>query len=122
MGYLQTLSDRLAAAPFYKAVLCNREQKAENRSFYELCGNDAICFSTLKPAEDENGAILRLYNLSDKPACGKLRLPPQTKCVYQATLSENNTEEMKIWTRQDDPFIDIQLAPWQIGTYHIVTE
>ncbi len=122
MGYLQTLSDRLAAEPFYRAVLCNGEQKAEGKSFYEFFGDEAICFSTLKPAENENGAVLRLYNLSDKQACGKLRLPVSTKSIFEAMLSEDDVTQLKIRNEQSDSYVDIRLAPWQIGTYRIVTE
>lgn len=122
MGYLQTLSDRLAAEPFYRAVLCNGEQKAEGKSFYEFFGDEAICFSTLKPTENENGAVLRLYNLSDKQACGKLRLPVSTKSIFEAMLSEDDVTQLKIRNEQSDSYVDIRLAPWQIGTYRIVTE
>jgi len=122
LGYLQTLSDRLAAEPFYRAVLCNPEEHCEGRSFYELEGDESICFSTLKPAEDEDGSVLRLYNLSDQTACGKLRLPAQVKSVWKATLSEDAFEELTLTRTENDSCISIELEPWKIATYRIFNE
>ncbi len=122
LGYLQTLSDRLAAEPFYRAVLCNPEEHCEGRSFYELEGDESICFSTLKPAEDEDGSVLRLYNLSDQTACGKLRLPAQVKSVWKATLSEDAFEELTLTRTENDSCVSIELEPWKIATYRIFNE
>ena len=45
-----------------------------------------------------------------------------TKSIFEAMLSEDDVTQLKIRNEQSDSYVDIRLAPWQIGTYRIVTE
>ena len=52
---------------------------------------------------------MRLYNLSDKQACGKLRLVTcEHKSIFEAMLSEDDVTQLKIRNEQSDSYVDIR--------------
>jgi hypothetical protein len=71
-----------------------------------------LSFSALKPAENGDGAVLRLVNLSDESRSATVRLPVPLR-VAECTLAECKTvqiaEECRVFT--------VQLPPWKIGSW-----
>ena len=71
-----------------------------------------LSFSALKPAENGDGTVLRLVNLSDESRSATVRLPVPLR-VAECTLAECKTvqiaEECRVFT--------VQLPPWKIGSW-----
>ncbi len=71
-----------------------------------------LSFSALKPAENGDGTVLRLVNLSDESRGATVRLPVPLR-VAECTLAECKTvqiaEKCRVFT--------VQLPPWKIGSW-----
>jgi alpha-mannosidase len=89
----------------------------QTQSFFEIEGSD-ICMSILKRPEsmEENKIIIRLYNMSDKPAIAKVKCFKALSDVAEVNLLEEYLRSVVF----EDRCIDVELDAWKIQTYSIV--
>ena len=87
-------------------------------SFFEISSRDGnICYSTMKPAEDKDGTILRIYNMSGAEDEAEITLKQTLTEAVMTDLEEAalGEEEQKNVTVKDGK-ICITVAPWKIVT------
>lgn len=117
---LQRYSDVLATDVLYRTDRSGGTAGAEH-SFFELTSkNGNICYSTMKPAEDKGGSILRFYNMSGEEDIAEIRFDQRTVCVTVTDLDEKNLDDkaQKIVSVEADR-IYVRVAPWKIVTIKI---
>jgi len=78
--------------------------------------NPALCFSTLKKAEDRNTFVARLYNPTGRTQKGRVRFHSAVTRAWQITLNEKRERELKV-TRQHD--IAFSAGPHKIVTIEV---
>ena len=79
----------------------------------ELAPAGAV-LSALKPAEDGDGVVLRLYNILDEPLEARVRLPLAPGWPQQVDLNEENPSP----AASDGEAVLLSLRPNQIATLH----
>ena len=85
-------------------------------SFYEIKGN--VCLSCMKKADQDEGVIFRLYNLSEKEENATLSLGSMIKAAYITDLKEEVIEELSTDGRQ----VDLQIEGNKICTLKLLFE
>jgi len=85
-----------------------------DQSVIELEGD--LSFTTFKPGQtDSTATILRVVNLHDQPAQGRLRLSKPAATISQCALNE----KVKCVLAQNARTIELNVLPWQIVTLKI---
>jgi len=85
------------------------------RSFLEITPKNLI-MTSLKPAWDSSGIILRFYEASGEETDGKINLFKEPRKVFRVNLIEEPLEEMDFKGSQ----IDVSLKPFEIETLKII--
>ncbi len=111
---IQRTADSLAAG------LRDRQDAVVNdpnsHSYFSLSSDrGSVCCSTLKPAEDDDGVILRLYSLSNAPDTARCGFDRTIQSAELCTLEESPLEELS----PSGSMISIPLSPWQILTLRL---
>jgi len=95
--------------------VCWKKNTAD-QTFFRLEKDQAL-LSALKPAADQSGAaILRVYNLSDKPVVDQAVFAKNIATVREVNLVEEQPG-VKLPVRSGR--FGIKLSPWQIAAYRI---
>ena len=81
----------------------------------ELDGDDDLCFSILKPAIEESGMILRVYNIGENIVKGVVKTRFTLRNVTEVKLNE---EEIRPLNHTEHSF-DIVLPKYAIRTFKI---
>jgi alpha-mannosidase len=74
---------------------------------------EGIALSTVKPAEDGDGVIVRVYNISDEPAAGTIALGEPLSAVEAVNLNEEDAGPAVVQGGR----VRVDLAPNQISTF-----
>jgi alpha-mannosidase len=82
------------------------------KSLLRLDG-EGVTLSALKPAEDDNAVIVRVYNISDKPAAGIVALGEPVAHVEAVNLNEEDAGPVVV----QGGAVRLDMAPNQIETY-----
>ena len=113
---LKKISDILAAGVYIRQDKTDDAIGSE-RSFTEITSEKGnIVYSTLKPSEDENGSILRLYNLSGEEERADVKLIKDINKAYLTDLEENILEEIETTGNK----LCLKIAPWKIVTVKLL--
>lgn len=109
---LKMASDILASGIRFRQDKCDYKVGAK-KSFMKLVSEKGnTVYSTLKPAENEDGIILRLYNLSGEKDIAEITLCKDFEKVYVTDLEENLISELETTGKK----LKVDLAPWKIVT------
>ena len=112
---LQRLADSLATSVQFREDRTSLEN-AKDRSFFSLNSDKGdICYSTLKPAEDGKGFVVRIYNMGDKKQKAYLTFCKDIKAAFLTDLEENILSEIKA----DGNSITLPMDKWKIATINI---
>lgn len=111
-GALQRKQDCLAAGTESQVDLVAAEPCPESHSFFSLEGDQNLCYSTLKLPEAGEGLVVRLFNLSDTNAAGRLVFD---RPVKEAALLDLKEEPMEILKARGEK-VELSVAPWKIAT------
>lgn len=84
-------------------------------SFLELSG-DGIALAAVKPAEDGDGIIVRIYNTTPRPAAGALTFFRPLAAATAVDLLERPLGDAP---RSGDNGIALTLPPWRIASYRV---
>ena len=85
-------------------------------SFLSLTSGDgSVCCSTVKPAEDGDGVILRFYSLSDAPDAARCVFDRPVRSAELCTLEETPLEPLS----PNGSELSFPVAPWQIRTLRV---
>jgi mannosylglycerate hydrolase len=85
-------------------------------SLIDIRPPDAI-LSTLKLAEDGEGVVARVYNISDEPISGRIRLPNAGGAVHRTNLNEEDPTSVDLV----DDAIPLSLNRNEIATFKYTT-
>ncbi len=85
---------------------------------YVACDNPAVVIETIKPAEDGNGTILRLYESHGSHAQATLTFAVPPKTVEHVNLLEQRHDE-DIALMTDASKVALRLRPFQIVTLRV---
>lgn len=80
------------------------------------CDRDNIILETVKPAEDGEGLIIRMYESERFGCTARLRLDPLIKKVYRTNLMEEITEELE----SEEDCIEIPVKAFEIVTLKLM--
>ncbi len=109
-------SECIASGYIYRDDFCGDISFA-SLSFMSLTSDDdSVCYSTLKPAEDGNGIIVRVVNMSNKRSKAKLSF---AKGISKAFIT-NLAETENIPNPVTGSCTEFDLTPWQIKTLRIL--
>jgi alpha-mannosidase len=75
-----------------------------------------LVFSALKPAEDGDGMILRVWNPNAEAASERINIWKAPTCVFKTNLGEMEKGEA---VAVNGTQIDVTAQPWQIVTLRI---
>jgi len=84
-------------------------------SYFQVIG-DGVKIETVKPAENGNGIIMRLYETKGKSCSIKLETYKEWQKLIETDMLENN--EMKI--KLDKHFGELLFEPFEIRTFRII--
>ncbi len=88
-----------------------------SQSFMSLeSESGSVCYSTLKPAQDGNGIILRVVNMSGKEDKAKVTFGKDFKEAFITNLAETLCEPASA----DASSVSFSVSPWQIKTLRII--
>jgi len=71
-----------------------------------------VYVSVIKPAENEDGVVLRLVNYSDKPSDSKVACPSALTKAWECSMLEKRERELSF----DGGLLCCELKPWEIKT------
>jgi len=113
---LVKLQDIMAVGTVCVASSVAKDYVAKNESFMQIDG-DNLNLSVIKVPEsgEDNTAIIRVFNASDKTAEGKLIFNSPVNSAYTTNLNEEVLAEVKA----DGKELKIKLDKWKIQTYKI---
>lgn len=87
-------------------------QMPRQKSLLRLDG-EGVELSALKPAEDENAIVVRVYNISDEPSAGIIAVGEPVAGVEAVNLNEEDAGPVVI----QGGAVRLDMAPNQISTY-----
>lgn len=87
----------------------------KNKSFFQVQG-DGVKIETVKPAEDGNGFILRLYETKGKSCSIRLDMWKEWKKIIETDMLENNEMEIEL----DKYFGELLFEPFGIRTFRVM--
>ncbi len=112
-------SDVLQQAHFLNSPLIIRPitelPEMKNMSYFQVIG-DGVKIETIKPAEDGNGIILRLYETAGKSCSVKLEAWKEWQKLIETDLLENDEIEISENTEKTD----LLFEPFEIRTFRLV--
>ena len=91
-----------------------QEIPIQSHSYYRLEGENTL-LSTVKVAEDGEGIVWRLYNLSDVPETARLTFDRAPQCAALTNLEECHPEPLAV----ADNGVDVPMGAWQIRTVYV---
>lgn len=97
-------------------VLQNENEGEKAGKEFVKCDADNCFIEVIKKAEDDNGAIIRMYENKNRHTRTRITLPESVKKVYECNLREQN--ERKLEVREHS--VDVVFKPYEIKTYRIV--
>lgn len=103
----RTISDK----PY--SILCRTSDDNIFKSIMSV-DNENIVVSIVKPAENKNGYVLRLFNPTSDTQTAKVQVNINVCDVYETTLDETLTEKLDI----SENMVDITVEPYKIKTYY----
>ena len=87
----------------------------KHMSYFQVIG-DGVKIETLKPAEDGNGIILRLYETAGKSCSIKLEAFKEWNKLIETDMLENDEMEIEL----DKYFGELLFEPFEIRTFRII--
>jgi len=87
----------------------------KNMSYFKVHG-DNVKIETVKPAEDGNGIILRLYETAGKSCNVKLEAHKKWQKLIETDMLENDEMEIEL----DKHFGELMFEPFEIRTFRMV--
>ncbi len=115
MQALQTESLKRQTGPCSSGYPAMKGSEAPDRSFMEFMDGNLV-FSALKPAEDGDGMILRVWNPTAEAASERINIWKAPTCVFKTNLGETEKGEA---VAVNGTQIDVTAQPWQIVTLRI---
>jgi len=106
-------------AEFNQPLLSTVTEKHEERPCHgslRLDGDEAIVISALKPAEDDSGWIVRLYDSCGKGGTVRFVLPAGIVRVHGVNPVENNLDSGEAVNGG----YSVSLAPWEVRSLRLV--
>jgi len=114
-GALQKVQGVLATGIQAYFIHHAKEETIRSMGIMELDGDDDLCFSILKPAIEESGMILRVYNIGENIVKGVVKTRFTLRNVTEVKLNE---EEIRPLNHTEHSF-DIVLPKYAIRTFKI---
>ncbi len=111
---IQRYQDGLCAGVRYRDDRTWQEIPLEEHSFYRLEAENTL-LSTVKVAEDGEGIVWRLYNLSDTPETARLIFDRAPAEVAAVNLEECHPEPLPV----TDNGVSLPMGKWQIRTIYV---
>ena len=96
-------------------VFSNVKTSAENKSGSVLEVEGNVCVGTVKPSENGNGVVLRLFNPKDESAECRICIYSDVKRAVSTTLAEEEKHALEI----KDGVITLDIAPHKIETVYL---
>lgn len=112
---LQRVSDIIAAGVQYGQRLFDNPTAVNTELFSISSKNNSVCYSTLKVAEDGNGVILRVYNMSAKADTAAVRFNKPIKNAYLTDMEEAASTAIT----PENGAVTLKIAPWRIETLRL---
>ena len=92
----------------------SKEVNPQDHSYYRLDANNTL-LSTVKVAEDGEGLVWRLYNLSDTAEKARLTFDRTPQTATLVNLEEQHPVPLAV----SDTAVDIPMGGWQIRTVYV---
>ncbi len=90
-------------------------EAALEKCYFKIDNKD-VMLSIFKCAEDKNGYILRLYNVSDGSNTATVTFGTEIKQMFECNLNEENIGECKV----EKNCAEISFGKWQIKTFRVI--
>jgi len=75
---------------------------------------DSLIISCFKVSEDENGIILRLYNVENKKIRGKVKLPFSVEKSWITDLKEDLVKEIEVYKNENENEVNFEVGPYEL--------
>lgn len=98
-----------------QSAVAHAGQLPSSGSFLALSG-DGIALAAVKPAEDGDGVIVRVYNTTPRPATGALTFFRPLSAATKVDLLERPLGDAPL---SGDNGIALTLPPWRIASYRV---
>jgi len=112
---LQRVSDIISTGVQYGQRFTENPQPENKEMFSVSSKNNSVCYSTLKPAEDGAGAILRIYNMSNKADTALISFAKEIKKATLTDMEEIAKSDLAV----EKGAVTLKVAPWRIETLRL---
>ena len=107
-------ADAFTAGVRYRDDRTWQDLPPEHRSFYRLEGENTV-FSTLKVAEDGQGIVMRVFNMSDTAETATLTFDRAPQEAALVNLEECHPVPLSV----EDKSVAVEMPAWAIRTVYL---